>query len=397
MKEVKKLNRFLVEANEMKETIISNRRYIHQNAEVGFKLPKTIAYVSQKLKDIGYEPKTLGGGLTCTVGTGSPVLLLRADMDALPQLEMSGESFASETGACHSCGHDGHTAMMLAAAEILKKHEEELEGTVKFMFQAAEETLKGSQAMIDEGILTEPDVDAAMAFHLNFGPCGDFDLHPGCLTYAEHKMMPSADEFQITVKGKSCHSSTAFLGVSAVSAAAHIIIALQELIQAEFPSDETVLLAIGQMISGSTSNIIPDEAIIKGNFRAYTNESRDKLRERLTEISTLVAQTFRATAEVEILAGVAPNINHPAFAKEMAGYCEDVMNKVIVIPPVKGSEDFANLCKHVPTFFANVCAGSPEDGYEYSMHHPKARIDEHALPYGAAALCNCAYNWLKNH
>ena len=111
----------------------------------------------------------------------------------------------------------------------------------------------------------------------------------------------------------------------------------------------------------------------------------------------MVAQTFRATAEVEILAGVAPNINHPAFAKEMAGYCEDVMNKVIVIPPVKGSEDFANLCKHVPTFFANVCAGSPEDGYEYSMHHPKARIDEHALPYGAAALCNCAYNWLKNH
>lgn len=387
----------LEEAMSMKDDIVRIRRQIHENAELAFDLPKTKKVVTETLCSLGYEPKSLGEGITCTVGHGAPVLLLRADMDALPQTEDTGLAFASKNGACHSCGHDAHTAMLLAAAKILKRHERQLKGTVKFMFQAGEETLKGSQKMINAGILENPKVDAAMGLHMNFGPCGDYDLHPGTLVYAAHQMMPSADEFRITVKGRSAHGSCAFQGISAVSAASAIITALQQLIALELPSDEMAILSIGSLHSGSASNIIPDEAVIMGNFRAYTPKYRHLLQARVKEIAENIAKAWRAEAETEYIAGVAPNVNDPILAKEMAGYAAEVMKQVVVIPPVKGSEDFANLCEHVPTFFANVCAGAPGDGYSYSMHNPKAILDEDALPYGAAVHAVCAIKWLENH
>ncbi len=387
----------LEEAMSMKEEIISIRRNIHENAELGFSLPKTIKLVTDVLHSLGYMPKPLGGGVTCTIGHGSPVLLLRADMDALPQTEDTGLPFACKTGACHSCGHDAHTAMLLAAAKLLKKHEDELAGTVKFMFQAGEETLKGAQKMIDEGILENPKVDAAMALHMNFGPCGDYDLHPGTLVYAENKMMPSADEFRITVKGCAAHGSTAYLGVSAVHAAASIVTALQQLVPLELPSDEGAILSVGSMHSGSASNIIPEQAVITGNFRAYTPQYRQLLQRRVCELAAGIAGAWQAEASVEYIAGVAPNVNDSVLAKEIAGYAAEVMKQVVVIPPIKGSEDFANFCGHVPTFFANICAGAPEDGYAYAMHNPKALLDEDALPYGAAVHTICALKWLKHH
>lgn len=223
------MNLFLKEAFAMKDNIIENRRYIHENAELGFDLPKTRAFVIKQLTSLGYAPILLGEGITCTIGSGQPVILLRADMDALPQTETSGLDFACQTGACHSCGHDAHTAMLLAAAALLRKHADLLKGTVKLMFQAGEETLLGSRKMLDAGILDYPKVDAAMALHMNFGPCGDYDMHAGSLAYSAHTMMPSADEFRITIKGKASHGSTPYLGVSAASAAANIVVALQQL------------------------------------------------------------------------------------------------------------------------------------------------------------------------
>ncbi len=391
------MHAILEEAMALKDEVIAARRQIHENAELGFDLPKTRRLVTDMLCEIGCEPKPLGGGITCTIGTGTPVLMLRADMDALPQTEDTGLPFACKDGACHSCGHDAHTAMLLAAAKILKAHESELSGTVKLMFQAGEETLLGSQKMIDEGILENPKVDAAMGLHMNFGPCGDYDLHPGTLVYAAHQMMASADEFKITVKGRSAHGASAFQGISAVSTAAAIVTALQQLLTLELPADEQAILSIGSVHSGNASNIIPDEAVIMGNFRAYSPQYRELLKTRVSEIAAGIASAWRAEAVTEYIAGVAPNVNDPEMAAEMAGYAAEIMKKVEVIPPVKASEDFANLCTHVPTFFANVCAGSPEDGYVYSMHNPKAVLDEDALPYGAAVHVNCAINWLANH
>lgn len=392
------MNRFLEEAMEIKDEIIANRRHIHRRPELGFDLPETIEFVATQLESYGCEPKKLGGGLTCTVGTGvSPVLLLRADMDALPQQEDSGVEYSSEIdGVCHSCGHDCHTAMLLGAAKILKKHEEELKGTVKFMFQPAEELLKGSERMIDEGILDNPPVDAAMGFHINTGKCGNYDTHPGNVIFAENKMMPSADEFNIKIIGKAAHGSTAFAGVSAAHIAANIISALQQMPILETAYNDDIIMAIGSVESGNVSNVIPDSALIKGNMRAYTQEKREFLKTRITEISEGIAKTWRGEATVEFPFGVAANVNDRELTKEMRGYLEEVAN-VEIISPIAGSEDFANLGLHIPTFFANVGCGSPDDGYEYSMHNPKMRIDEDGLPYGAAAHCQCAFEYLAHH
>lgn len=392
------MNRFLEEALALKDELIQNRRYLHQNAELAFDLPLTKAFVTEMLESYGYQVSELGGGLTAACGNGSPVIMLRADMDALPLKEESGLPYACTSGeACHACGHDAHTAMLLCAARILKNHESELKGTVKFMFQAGEETLKGSQAMIDAGILENPHVDAAMGLHLNFGPCGPYDIHPGTIAYAKGPMLASADEFEITVTGKTAHGSMAYLGVSAVSVASNIVAALQQMVALEVPAAETVALSIGSLYSGSASNILPGDATISGSFRTLNPVIRENIRKRVVEISQGIASAWRASADVNYKIGIDPNVNDRELTEEMGSYIAEVAEKVEIIEPVLGSEDFANLCRHVPTFFANVCAGDPSDGYEYAMHNPKMRIDEDALVYGAAAHCNCAVSWLANH
>ena len=153
----------------LKDETIAHRRYFHTNAEVGLDLPKTKAYVMEKLREYGLEPRDCGYGVTATLGKGGKVILLRADMDALPLPEESGEPFACPSGAAHACGHDFHAAMLLTAAKMLKENEAELEGTVKFMFQPAEETFEGGKDMIEHGILEDPPVDAALAYHVTTG------------------------------------------------------------------------------------------------------------------------------------------------------------------------------------------------------------------------------------
>lgn len=156
---------FLERANELFDEMVECRRHIHRNAECGMELPLTVEYVSEKLRSYGYEPKPVAGGIVCTVGSGERTMLLRGDMDALPQTEVSGVPFACETGACHSCGHDMHTTMLLGAAKMLKECESELKGTIKLMFQPGEELLEGAKAMIKAGVLENPVVDCAMAIH----------------------------------------------------------------------------------------------------------------------------------------------------------------------------------------------------------------------------------------
>ena len=190
-------------AKELKEETIENRRYFHENAEVGLDMPKAKAYVMEKLREYGLEPKECGHGVTATLGKGGKVLLLRADMDALPMPEESGLSFACNTGKVHACGHDFHAAMLLTAAKMLKENESELKGTVKFMFQPAEETFEGSKDMIEHGILDNPTVDAALAYHVSPGkmPVGIFMYN------STGTMMYSVDGFKITIHGKGAHGA----------------------------------------------------------------------------------------------------------------------------------------------------------------------------------------------
>lgn len=392
------MNHYLEEAMAMKEELIANRRHIHRRPELGFDLPETIEFVATQLESYGYKPEKLGGGLTCTVGSGSPCIMLRADMDALPQTEDTGLPFSSEKpGMCHSCGHDAHTTMLLGAAKLLKAHEGELKGTVKFMFQPAEELLKGSRSMIDAGILESPHVDAAMGFHVNVGKLGPYDYHTGTMNHAVGRMMASADEINIHVKGKAAHGASAFLGVNAVAIAANIVTALQQMPIMETRYNDDVIMCMGKIEGGQAANIVSGEATITMSYRAFTAEAREHLNKRIPEIAEGIASAWRATVEIEHVAGVAPVYNNEDLAAEMHAYAEEVMDKVQIVPAVAGSEDFANIGEYVPTFWANLGFGDPSEGYEYAMHNPKMVIDENALPYGVASHCHLATEWLRNH
>lgn len=384
---------YLEEAQAMRDEIVAHRRYLHQHAELGFELTETVAYVCKTLRGYGYEPQLLGGGVTCTVGSGAPVILLRGDMDALPQEEVSGLDFACRNGACHSCGHDAHTSMLLAAAKLLKAHEKELRGTVKLCFQPAEELLKGSQAMIDAGILNDPKVDAAMGLHLDFGQREGYSPTPGTIAFNDGPMMASADAFHIEVTGKSAHGSTPHMGVSALNVAVSIADALTKLPTLEMPGDETVILSVCRLVSGTATNIIPDSAVIEGSFRTYDRDCREKMKARIRELSADLAHAWHAAVTVDFPLSTASLLNDPDMAHEMAGYCKDVVKEIHTARPQKGSEDFANFSEHVPSFFALLGAGEGP----YGWHDPHVQISEDALPYGAAVMCTCASRWLENH
>ena len=388
------MNRFYEEAERLSDEIIANRRYLHQHAELGFDLPETRAFVLEKLRSYGYDPVEIEGGITCLAGKGGHTIMLRADMDALPQKEISGVDYACTTGkACHSCGHDCHTAMMLAAAKMLKQIEDELPGTVKILFQPGEETLLGSQKMIDAGVLESPKVEAAMAVHMNFGPCGDHDLSAG------HLMIPgsmsSADEFHIHIRGRGAHGSMPHKGTSPINVAADIINEVYKIPSLKVPCSDPTVIGFGAVHSGEAANIIPDTAEIKGNIRSFSRENRANLRQYLTEVVERTAEVWGAKAEIEFPFGVEPMVNDPELTAEMKEYCSEIALGIADVPLVYASEDFANYgAEGIPLFFANVCAGGPEQGYNYIMHNPAMTLDEEALKYGTAFLVNCAYNWL---
>ena len=285
-------------ACELKDETIANRRYIHEHAEVGLELPQTRAYVMEKLKEYGLEPKVCGAGVTATLGKAGKVLLLRADMDALPMPEESGESFACKDGIHnHACGHDFHAAMLLTAAKILKEKENELEGTVKFMFQPAEETFEGSRNMIEHGILENPKVDAALAFHVAAGK-----VPAGLVMYNDNGvMMSSVDGFQITIHGKGAHGASPHTAIDPINVGAHIYLALQELIARESNPSHACVLTIGQFAAGSAPNIIPEVAVLQGTIRTNDKGARELLVRRMKQVAEGEAAVFGASVEIEML------------------------------------------------------------------------------------------------
>ena len=273
-------------ALELKDETIANRRHIHKNAETGLDLPKTKAYVMEKLTEYGLEPKDCGYGVTATLGKGGKVLLLRADMDALPMPEESGEEFACPTGKeAHTCGHDFHAAMLLTAAKMLKEKEDTLEGTIKFMFQPAEETFEGSKNMIENGILENPPVDAALAYHVSPGkmPIGLFMYND------KDTMMYSVDGFKITIHGKGSHGAYPHVGVDPINIGVHIHLALQELIARESDPTHSCVLTIGQFAGGTAANIIPETVVLQGTIRTNKPEARELLVRRMKEVAEKTA------------------------------------------------------------------------------------------------------------
>lgn len=401
----------LKEAQEFETEIISARRYLHTHPGTGFDIQDTLAFVKSKLIEMGYEPKECGkAGLTALAGgrKSGRVFMIRADMDALPIQEEADVEFPSTNGKMHACGHDMHTAMMLGAAKLLKAHEDEIHGTIKIMLQPAEEIFEGSHDMISHGLLKNPDVDAALMIHVMAGmplPAGTAVVSDGGVS------APAADYFTIKVQGKGCHGSMPNNGVDPVTAAAHIITALQEINARELALSDEAVLTIGSIHGGEAYNAIPDIVELGGTIRTYDEDVRGFLKTRMAEISHGIAASFRASAEVSFGSGCPTLVNDGDLSKCTVKYLQELFGASKVFsagqlnalsgtqkaPKTAGSEDFAYVSQEVPSVMLAFAAGRPEEGYCYPQHNPKAKFDESVLAGGSAVYAYTAMRWLKEH
>ena len=388
---------FYQRAMELRGETAENRRYLHANAEVGLELPKARAYVTEKLKEYGLAPEPCGHGITATLGQGGKCILLRADMDALPMGEDSGESFACPTGTeAHTCGHDLHAAMLLTAAKMLKERESELRGTVKFMFQPAEETFEGANDMAAHGILENPRPDAALTFHVAAG-----NQAPGMFYYNNSgAMMFSVDGFRITIHGKGAHGAYPHYAVDPVNIAVHVYLALQGIIAREVDPQKACIMTVGAFQAGSAPNIIPNEAVLQGTIRCNDQTNRLLMKRRLQEMAEKTAEAYGGRAEIQWISQVPPLVCQPRLVTELTGYLQE-----LGIPELRGfggvvasaSEDFAVIADRVPACFMNLSAGFPELENPAPAHNPKVRFNEDVLPLGAAGYAQCALRWLEDN
>ena len=380
-----------------KSETIAHRRYFHANAEVGLNLPKTCAYITQALHKYGLNPQPCGHGITATIGQGKKCILLRADMDALPMREESGEPFAYPTGTeAHTCGHDLHAAMLLTAAAMLKENENQLQGTVKLMFQPAEETLQGAQDMVRNGILSNPKPDAALACHVTAGhaPLGTYLYNSG------GTMMFSTDSFKIHITGKGAHGAYPHSSIDPINIAVHIYLALEALIAREADPSKACIITIGSFHAGSVSNVIPDTALMEGSIRANDSTARRHLVQRMQEVASAVAHTYGGRAEVEFISQCPPLICDPKLMDEFVSYIQELPIPGAYPSPdisASASEDFSIIAEQIPSAFFYLSAGYPDERGDALAHNPEVRFNEDVCPIGAAILAHCAQRWLENN
>lgn len=382
---------FYQQAQKLREETVAHRRYLHTNAEVGLEMPRAAAYIMERLTEYGLTPERCGHGVTASLGRGGKTLLLRADMDALPMGEESGEPFACPTGSeAHACGHDFHAAMLLTAAKLLKESEAALKGTVRFMFQPAEETFEGAEDMMAHGILEG--VDAALAFHVGPGR-----MPPGLFMYnAGGVMMSSVDGFQITVHGRGAHGACPERSVDPINIAVHIYLALEALIAREADPGKNCVLTVGNFSAGSAPNIIPDSAVLQGTIRTNDKDCRALLVRRMREAAAGIARVYGGTADVAMLSQVPPLVCDRALTEKMAGYLRELPG----LTPVPGvcasaSEDFASIAERVPSTFMYLSSGFPDERGDAPAHNPKVVFNEDVCAIGPACLAHCAVRWLE--
>ena len=387
------MNEFLKRAQALTESMLKDRRWLHQHAEVGDDLPETSGYVMTRLREIGLEPREIcPGGIVAHIYGKKPgkTYLLRADMDALPMREDNDLPFRSRTDNAHNCGHDIHTAMLLAAAQMLREREEELQGCVKLMFQPNEEQFKGSLAMIRAGVLENPHVDACSAMHVML------DEEAPAVGWCGGYISSSCDGFKITVQGEGCHGAMPHLGVDPINAGLHIYQAFQSLIARESPPSETAILTLGQFSAGTASNIIPQSAVLQGTLRTYNKELRARLSARMRTVAEAAGAMFGAKVEYQVLSDVPSCYADPGLLEELVGYLEDMGGgKVYQAKPFTPSDDMAFLTERVPSVYLQLGAKVP--GNPYPHHNACVLFDEKAMPYGAAIHAQCAFEWLKHH
>jgi amidohydrolase len=382
---------FLDQALKIKDQTIAWRRDLHRNPELGFKEVRTARIVADELTRLGMDVTT-GVGKTGVVGllhgaAETPVLLLRFDMDALPILEETGAEYASQhPGVMHACGHDAHTAVGLSVARLLAAQRETLPGTIKFVFQPAEEGDGGAAHMIADGVLTEPVPDVVMGMHVwNERPVGWYGLTPG-------PSMAGADIFTVRVSGKGGHGAQPHITRDPIAAVAHIVTALQTIVSRNVNPLDSAVVSVTQLSAGTANNVIPQEAVFTGTLRAFKPEVGALVKARFYTLIETIASAMGCQAEIDFIKVTEPVINDPQLAALMGAVAVelDPQAKIDTAFQTMGGEDFSLMMQTIPGCFMMVGSANPERGLDYGHHHPKFDIDEACLPYAVAIMAQGA-------
>ena len=381
------------EIEAIKESIISTRRDIHQHPELAFNEHRTAKLVAERLKSLGIDVQT-DVGKTGVVGTlrgknSGKTIALRADMDALPMQETGDLPYKSQNdGIMHACGHDGHTAMLLGTAEALSKKYDQLKGTVKFIFQPAEEGQGGARYMIEDGALEG--VDEIYGLHLwNYQKYGTIGVKPG-------PIMAAADLFEITVHGKGGHGAAPQGTKDAVVIASHLVQTLQTIVSRNTNPIESTVVTIGQINGGYNFNIIADTVNMKGTSRAYTEENRQLIKTRMAEIIKGTEQIFDCTIDFEYEDGYPPTVNHPKESEKLLNAAKEIVGDGACAPYLSmGGEDFSYFLQEVPGCFFFV-GSAPIDKEPLSVPHHCSHFDfdERALLIGSSVYLQLVENSL---
>ena len=368
------------------DDMVELRRDIHAHPELALDNPRTQGQIVEALTGLGYEI-SLGEGCTSVVadltGGDGPTVLLRADTDALPMTEDTDEDFTSRVeGRAHACGHDAHTAMLLGAARLLAENRSELPGSIRLMFQPGEEGAHGAKVMIDEGVLDG--VDRAFALHVPPNiPAGLVAARPG-------PMLARADEFRLTVTGRGGHASTPHFCTDPVPAACATVTALHTQLTREIEAFNPAVLTVAQIEAGTTTNVIPESAMVAGTIRAVSEASRLKTQQLVERVATNTAAAHGCSCDVRITPGYPVTVNHADQVALFEGVAEATLGTghYVELPtPVMGAEDFSYVLNDRPGLmaFLGVCPDDIENSFEAPPNHSnRMRLNESAMPTGAA-------------
>ncbi|GLZ46683.1 hippurate hydrolase [Actinomycetospora sp. NBRC 106375] len=382
----------LAEARALQPRTLALRRVLHRHPEIGLDLPVTQAAVISALHELPLEVTT-GQGCSSVVAVlrgarPGATVLVRADMDALPMDEDSGVPFASEVdGAMHSCGHDLHTAMLASSARLLAGRRDRLAGTVVFMFQPGEESAHGARTMLDEGLVDADGPggtpESAMALHVTSR------LAAGTLQTRPDSIMASSDDLRVRVTGRGGHASAPHDALDPVPAAAAMVGALHTMITRRVSAFDPAVLTVAHISAGTTTNVIPETALLEGTVRTLSEETRSRLLDEIGQVCTGVASAYGCTCEVEIEAGYPVTINDPDVADRVADVGRSVLGSRFVEPmpdPIMGSEDFSYVLGRVPgaLAFLGACPTDVDPTEAPPNHSNRVVFDEDAMVAGVA-------------
>jgi amidohydrolase len=394
-------------ADELENQVIEWRRYFHENPELSNREFNTARVVAEHLQSLGLtvETKVAVTGVVATLvgAKPGPVVALRADMDALPVLERVDVPFKSiakgiyqgnEVPVMHACGHDTHVAILMGVAQLLTEMKGELAGSVKFIFQPAEEGAPvgeegGAKLMVEEGVLKNPDVDVIFGLHIS-------DATPvGMINYRERGIMAAANSYKITVKGKQAHGSAPWVGVDPIVTAAQIINNIQTIVSRNLElTNQAAVVTVGQIHGGVRNNIIPEEVYMEGTIRTLDTDMRAKLFSRLETIVTKTAEANGAEAILDIREGYPVTYNDPELTTMMAPTLKAVAGSenVNYINAITGAEDFSFFQEQVPGLYFFI-GGLPSGGTPAGHHTPDFYIDEAGMKLGVRAMANLVIDY----